>query len=66
MHIPARFLAPLALCLSAALTACATNTPERQAMLNACAAGDLDYCRVAEEQRIEELDAVMGDNVWVW
>lgn len=66
MHIPAHFIAPLALGLMATLAGCATATPERQAMINACAAGNLDYCRVAEQQRIEELDAVMGDNVWVW
>jgi len=55
-----------ALVAACALAACTAVTPERQAMLNACRSGNLEYCRVAEQQRIEELDAVMGDNVWVW
>lgn len=41
-------------------------SPERQVILDKCHGGDYDACVLAEQQRIAEIDAVYGDNVWVW
>lgn len=60
-----KMLPAIAALALAALAACAP-TPERQAILNACASGSLDACALAENQRIAEMEAVYGDNVFVW
>jgi hypothetical protein len=52
--------------LLAALGLAACATPERQAITAACAAGTFDACVLAEQQRIAELEAVYGGNVFVW